>query len=48
MLHRAKDIAAALGYSSASGVGQATKRVERGRKHLAKVLQKIEQQVLNA
>ncbi len=45
--HRAKDIAAALGYSSASGVGQAVKRVERSRKHLAKVLHKIEQRILN-
>jgi len=43
-----KEIAVALGYSSASGVGQAIKRVERSRKHLAKVLKKIRQQMLNA
>ncbi len=43
--HRAKDIAAALGYTSASGVGQAIRRVEGSRNHLAKVLQKIERRV---
>ena len=45
--HRSKDVAAALGYASASGVAQAILRVERSRCRLTKDIARITKVLAN-
>ena len=45
--YRAGEVAREMGYASASGVGQAVKRVEAGNPQLKKSIQRIKQKLTN-